>query len=453
MLRKCFLVFGLFVFANLLLAQGIVFEQGTIQEAFAKAKAQNKPVFIDVYTTWCGPCKWMSKEVFTKESVGEAYNPLFVSYKMDAEADENQLFLKQYSITAYPTLLYLRNDGSLIAKLVGAKEDKQFINLATVAIKDLKEDKGISHYEKKYPSHQKDTAFLKEYISKMQKLGISFQNIFDQYLQLLPNNERVSNEIIGMYSSNEDVMTIKSFSYKNLKQNALLLFPKMQMSLYAYMVGAIGNTFDIAVKEKNSKLLEELVDENVFVEKTEYADFQSDEFRIRYFRKTGDAQKMKLYASRFCNQTLMKVSLDSVREKYNKEMLLMQKMTNDSSFKGFSVFYDSILNVGFKMRYEKEIDKYAEPLNNYAWYFFEMINDAESLEDAIQWSLKSLEFKPNYDLYLDTYANLLYKTGNKQKAIDIQKRAVAIAQSNQSSRVQEFEERLGKMHANTPTWP
>ena len=90
-MRKCFLVFGLFVFANLLLAPGIVFEQGTIQEVFAKAKAQNKPIFIDVYTTWCGPCKWMSKEVFTKESVGQAYNPLFVSYKMDAEADENQL--------------------------------------------------------------------------------------------------------------------------------------------------------------------------------------------------------------------------------------------------------------------------------------------------------------------------------------------------------------------------
>ena len=46
-------------------------EGTTLEQASAKAKAENKLIFIDCYTQWCGPCKKMSKEVFPQASVGE----------------------------------------------------------------------------------------------------------------------------------------------------------------------------------------------------------------------------------------------------------------------------------------------------------------------------------------------------------------------------------------------
>ena len=39
------------------LGQGVNFEHITFDEALAKAKAENKLIFMDCYTTWCGPCK------------------------------------------------------------------------------------------------------------------------------------------------------------------------------------------------------------------------------------------------------------------------------------------------------------------------------------------------------------------------------------------------------------
>ncbi|MDX1666390.1 MAG: thioredoxin family protein, partial [Saprospiraceae bacterium] len=45
--------------SSALTAQGIAFFEGTWKEALAAAKEQEKVIFVDAYTTWCGPCKVM----------------------------------------------------------------------------------------------------------------------------------------------------------------------------------------------------------------------------------------------------------------------------------------------------------------------------------------------------------------------------------------------------------
>lgn len=67
---------------------GIKFFTGSWKAVLAEAKRQNKPVFVDIYTTWCGPCKLMAKEAFPNPTVGEKFNSSFVSYQIDAEKGE-----------------------------------------------------------------------------------------------------------------------------------------------------------------------------------------------------------------------------------------------------------------------------------------------------------------------------------------------------------------------------
>ncbi|HHG84150.1 MAG TPA: DUF255 domain-containing protein, partial [Bacteroidetes bacterium] len=59
-------------------AQGIKFFHGTFAQAKAKAKKENKLIFMDAYTSWCGPCKWMAANTFTDASVGAYFNQHFV---------------------------------------------------------------------------------------------------------------------------------------------------------------------------------------------------------------------------------------------------------------------------------------------------------------------------------------------------------------------------------------
>ena len=57
------MILGVPAFTQSEVGEGIKFENGTWAEILAKAKKENKYVFLDAFTTWCGPCKWMDKEV------------------------------------------------------------------------------------------------------------------------------------------------------------------------------------------------------------------------------------------------------------------------------------------------------------------------------------------------------------------------------------------------------
>ena len=82
-----YILFFLF-FPFLLPGQGIIFFEGTWKEALEKAKKEDKLVFVDSYTTWCGPCIKMAKNVFTQESVGSFYNQNFINIKLDMEKED-----------------------------------------------------------------------------------------------------------------------------------------------------------------------------------------------------------------------------------------------------------------------------------------------------------------------------------------------------------------------------
>lgn len=111
-------------------AQGIDFFHGSFSEAQAKAKKESKLVFMDAYTTWCAPCKWMNANVFTDAQVAEYFNKHFVSMKMDMERGEGPELARKYRVVAYPSLFFLRPDGSVVKREVGMKNVNELLAIA-----------------------------------------------------------------------------------------------------------------------------------------------------------------------------------------------------------------------------------------------------------------------------------------------------------------------------------
>src|SRR5687768_6575536 len=66
---------------------GIKFAKIRVEKAMEEAKASGKLIFIDVHTTWCGPCKEMARTTFQSDEVGKVFNKKFVNLKIDAEND------------------------------------------------------------------------------------------------------------------------------------------------------------------------------------------------------------------------------------------------------------------------------------------------------------------------------------------------------------------------------
>lgn len=134
-MKKLFFVALILFSANIITqAQGINFFKGTWAEALETAQAENKPIFVDAYTVWCGPCKYMAAQVFPVDSVGAYYNENFINYKYDMEKGDGPKFAEKYRVTAYPTLLYINPDGKVLLREMGAKQPEPFINAGKKAM-------------------------------------------------------------------------------------------------------------------------------------------------------------------------------------------------------------------------------------------------------------------------------------------------------------------------------
>ena len=115
--------------------KGITFATGTVADILAKAKAEGKMVFLDCYTTWCGPCRVMSNTIFTKNEVGEYFNKHFVSYKLDMERGEGPALGKKYGVKAFPTMIFMDAEGNVRHTIVGSKSANELIEEAKTALK------------------------------------------------------------------------------------------------------------------------------------------------------------------------------------------------------------------------------------------------------------------------------------------------------------------------------
>ncbi len=98
---------------------GIQFFGGSWNDALREAQRQNKPLFVDFYTTWCPPCRRMAREAFPDPRVGEKFNTRFINCQVDAERGEGIDLARRYAVASYPTALYITPTGEVVHRAVG----------------------------------------------------------------------------------------------------------------------------------------------------------------------------------------------------------------------------------------------------------------------------------------------------------------------------------------------
>lgn len=99
-----------------------------------KAERENKLVFVDVYTTWCMPCRLMDRDVFTHQETADVINKDFISYKIDAEKKNGPVFSFNYDVVQYPTLLFLDAKGNILERKDGVAYHSELLSMAQRAL-------------------------------------------------------------------------------------------------------------------------------------------------------------------------------------------------------------------------------------------------------------------------------------------------------------------------------
>lgn len=103
-----------------------VWFEGTFADGLAQARAEKKLVFVDVFATWCAPCKKLEKVTFPHPDVKPVLAQM-VSMSIDAESPAGIPVAAKYRVNSYPTMLVLDAGGQEIGRLVGFKEPSLFL--------------------------------------------------------------------------------------------------------------------------------------------------------------------------------------------------------------------------------------------------------------------------------------------------------------------------------------
>ena len=351
----------------------IQFEQSNWNQILEKAKKENKLVFLDAYAEWCGPCKWMAKNTFTDPKVADYYNTHFINAKIDMEKGEGVELAQKYNVRAYPSLLYISPDGSLVHRMCGAADPVAFIKWGETA---MDEQNNFRSYEKKFDEGEVDAEFMNEYAKLLQSACLPPGEAVGKYLSRMPEEKLMEEPNWKLMQSYMNDYDSKAFQY------------------------VLNNRTQFEKKYGKKEVNEKIFD--VY----QYGLFA---YEARNDMKGMDDLKKKIRTTGHPDA---------------ERVIAMAELKAYERKKDWD-------------QYAKTADKYtrnyawndANELNNIAWKFYENIDDKKMLKLALPIAQRSMELDKRY-YNTDTYASLLYKLGNKSEAATAAQEAIKIAKEN-----------------------
>ncbi|SMC58483.1 thioredoxin family protein [Pedobacter nyackensis] len=166
-MRKLSLLLLILVALKVNAQEGIKFNQTkTWKETTEAATKTGKLIFVDCYTDWCGPCKWMDQNAFTDAKVAEFYNKNFINAKIDMEKGEGIELRKKYSVQSFPTFLFINGNGDVVHKTGSRMPIEEFLEEGKKAANPTK---NLSYLNKKYEEGARDLPFLLNYYLVLNK--------------------------------------------------------------------------------------------------------------------------------------------------------------------------------------------------------------------------------------------------------------------------------------------
>lgn len=400
---------------------GINFIQGVNWNDLQKvAKEQGKLIFIDCYTTWCVPCKKMEKDVYSDDSVGAFFNNRFISLKlqMDSTSADNDMVKRAYAdaamigsnyeIVSFPTMLFFTSDGKLLSKNIGLVTSKEFLEMGKNVLDPKKNYYTLlSSYQKGEIDDSSIGSLITGALEIAKDSGLAKIIATDYFAHLKADKKYTKEniELMRLFTKKSKDKGFEFFFYNVDNINNIMGDDDYSQSIIHSIIFKEIMTPALAKYKINGltpawNKLETLL-ENSYGKY--YRDRISLAAHVKWASQQNDWEARNKYFVEFIDRYVYKSN-----------------------------------NLGHW---------FAFGLNNAAWSIFQKSNKKSELERALLWSNKALMMDPIPN-WMDTYANILYKLGKKELAIQWESTANKLDPSDQ-----DIQSMLDKMKKSIPTWP
>jgi len=415
-MKKIYSLILLLVAPMLLMAQGIHFEHGTLAQALAKAKAENKLVFIDGYAVWCGPCKHMAATVFTEKVVGEYFDENLVALKVDVERGEGPEIKRKYGISGLPGYVFLDGDGLVVYRFEASMPTEKFMEKVKLAVSYGKDPQSVGRLAERYTTESNDEKFVRMYLDKLKETNSTgYTDVVEHYLDIQTTMPEASKEMVNFLADHAEELVFGGKADEIIQRNngsdawkqwvrkdVREIFQKLPRMM-------VENTTDYAVLKRDTTMLEYVLS------RANEAGAVADEAQrkrlyIFYYLETGQGEKYKAMVHDDNEAYVQSLDVEELRKVYEENLRLRAEGDQHAlSLKPFAI-------------------RHSGQIYSMVYNYSKFVTTEQDTADVVRWMKAAYDMIPGDAMVMSQYANILYKFGgNKAEAIKIKEEACEIA--------------------------
>ncbi|MCR8666549.1 thioredoxin fold domain-containing protein [Aestuariibaculum sp. M13] len=437
MITKKSILYTLLLLPVLAIAQGIHFEKGSFQQAFDKAKKENKVLFVDGYADWCAPCKKMAKTVFMEEEVGAYFNEHFVSYKLNIEKGNGPKLKEKYGIQGLPSYVFIDANDEVVYRSSSAMPAEEFLSEAKAAMASANNPNSIARLSELYNKNKEDEALLAKYLDKLLevKTDKNYTDILEQYLKVQTSIADSSQAMVNLLANHNKQLVFGGEADRIINEN-------LKTKAWKKYV------------RKDIREIYQGLPKKMITATTEYAIVKRDTTYLELtFQRAGeagftanDAQRKRMYTYYYLNSGQGEKYKALVHDDIVKYVAAIDK-------EGSRAFYLDWLQKRAEGDQEAlrmvrpNAVKYSEDLYRMLKDYVGFVNTQEEKKEVLSWMEVAYYIRPNSAENTSNYANILYVAGDKNKAIEVKEEAFKLGQEENLKRLSAIKGELDLMKA------
>jgi Thioredoxin-like len=426
MKKKYFLIFLIAFTVNCITVNGqIFFYDLNYQSGLQYAQKSGKKLLIQIETTSdCEKCNILGKQQFDNDALKKTILENFIPIYINTKSKDRELINNLYELSNenFGTL-FVENNGDLLYKYLRTSTSLVFFKAALdSAYSKSSESVYLSVLQEMY-NKSKNINDLEMLIDKRNERQLSIDKLLDEYITLItPTNNDVENRILFILKQSP---ILKSEAYNYATQH--INYNKLWFSLNEPTRIRINDKIIFksrikAIKENDENYVLQLVQfiHNIYrgSNNKKMPMLRTTEL-LKTFYGANNNPKYFSFATQYLDNYFMTMGVDSINkiDSLNKFKIFNASKKN-VVVKDTIIDNKTVKKMISSFSYQPISQNYTILYNKEAWHFYTKTKDVDLLKKALSWAERGYQHFKNVD-EMDTYARLLYKLGNRKKAIEI----------------------------------
>ena len=446
-MKKTIILIFLLVFFIPAFSQ-VQFEVMSFEQALLKARETGKMLFLQFESPTCDQCNEVADKAFEDKKLGSQLKQGFICVKIGPRHPDRNSIANLYDKESFFGSLFITADGALVHIFPkSTTQPDAYFKEIDQALTKAGEGLRLTDLEKQHRNDSKNIFLTEQLLLLKKSLYLDTDSLLDEYVSILSADSLRSPATLSFIAQQAPVIGGKADFL--LRKNYSLFIQTWNALPLPVRIGVnnriIYKSMRRAVRDKNLEYAYKVASfaRNTHTKNPQAATKAYDSNILEYYRQTHDTLNYLVRVINYYDNYYMTINVDSVKKKDSLYRLaLMAKQEGERTTRGDSVVYKKSIS------YAPITQVFTRNLNEGAWTIYTWTNDPLYLKKALQWSARANEFYESPEA-ADTYARLLYKTGNKNEAIQQESKAIDL-RKKRGYKTASFEKVLADMQAGRP---